>query len=174
MLFTCNVTAFSKTILLAIFLHHENISFDNYRTIGADSIRARASQVVLVVKTPPADAGDVRDVGSIPGLGRSLEGRHGNPFQYACLENPMDRGAWWATNYRVTKSRHDWSNLAHTELELTSRSAHMKTDTKGPHFKKSLDTFKMSQSDHTLKESTGGTNVNIALTWARQNILSSY
>ena len=66
-----------------------------------------ASQVELVVKNLPANAGDVRDVGSIPGLGRSLEGRHGNPFQYACLENPMDRGAWWATNYRVTKSRHD-------------------------------------------------------------------
>ena len=51
------------------------------------------------------------------------------------------------------------------ELELTSRrSAHLKTDTKGPHFKKSLDTFKMSQSDHTLKENVGGTDANIALT----------
>ena len=52
----------------------------------------RASQVVLVVKNPPANAGDVRDVGSIPGLGRSLGGGHGNPFLYSCLENPMDRG----------------------------------------------------------------------------------
>ena len=60
-----------------------------------------------MVKTPPADAGDVRDVGSIPELGRSLEGRHGSPLQYSCLENPMDRGAWWATVYRLTKSRHD-------------------------------------------------------------------
>ena len=107
MLFTVNVTAFSKTILLAVFLHHETISLDNYRTIGADSIRARASQVVLVVKNPPADAGGVRDVGSVPGLGRSLEGRHGNPLQYSCLENPMDRGAWWAAVYRVAKSGHD-------------------------------------------------------------------
>ena len=48
---------------------------------------SRASQVALVVKNPPADAGDIRDVGLIPGLGRS----HGNPLQYSCLENPMDR-----------------------------------------------------------------------------------
>ena len=48
------------------------------------------------VKNPPANAGDVRDAGSIPGLGRSLEGRHGNPLQYSCLENSsdMDRGTW--------------------------------------------------------------------------------
>ena len=54
-----------------------------------------ASQVVLVVKNLPANAGHVRDMGSIPGLGRSPGGRHGNPLQYSCLENPMDRGAWW-------------------------------------------------------------------------------
>ena len=50
---------------------------------------ARASQVELVVKNLPANAGDIRDEGSIPGLGRSP----GNPLQYSCLENPMDRGA---------------------------------------------------------------------------------
>ena len=44
--------------------------------------------------TPPANAGDARDVGSIPGLGRSPGGRNGNPLQYSCLEIPMDRGAW--------------------------------------------------------------------------------
>ena len=47
-----------------------------------------ASQVVLVVRNPPANAGEVRDPGSIPGSGRSPGGRHGNPFQYSCLENP--------------------------------------------------------------------------------------
>jgi len=57
-----------------------------------------------VVKNPPADAGDVRDAGSIPGLGRSPGGGHGNPLQYSCLENPMDRGAWRATVHRVTES----------------------------------------------------------------------
>ena len=49
-------------------------------------------------------AGDLRDVGSNPGLGRSPEG-NGNPLQYSCLENPMDRGAWWATVHSVAKSQ---------------------------------------------------------------------
>ena len=64
-----------------------------------------ASQVALVVKNPPANAGDIRDVGSICGLGRSPGGGLGNPLQYSCLENPMDRGAWQATVHRVAKSR---------------------------------------------------------------------
>ena len=55
--------------------------------------------VVLVVKNPPANAGDVREVGSIPGLGRSPGEGHGKPLQYSCLENPMDRGAWWASSW---------------------------------------------------------------------------
>ena len=57
-----------------------------------------------VVKNPPANAGNIRDVGFIPGLGRSPGGGHGNPLQYSCLENPMDRGAWQATVYRVAES----------------------------------------------------------------------
>ena len=61
------------------------------------------AQVALVVKNLPANAGDIRDAGSIPGLGRSLGEGHGNPFQYSCLENPMDRGAWWAIVHRVTE-----------------------------------------------------------------------
>ena len=61
--------------------------------------------VALVVKNPPANAGDVRDTGSIPGSGRSPAGRHGNLFQYSYLENPMARGAWWATVHRVTQSQ---------------------------------------------------------------------
>ena len=55
------------------------------------------SQVALVVKNLPASAGGVRDGGSIPGLGRSPGGGHGNPLQYSCLEDPTDREAWWAT-----------------------------------------------------------------------------
>ena len=54
-----------------------------------------------VVKTPPANAGDK---GSIPGWERSSGGRNGNPLQYTCLENPVDRGGWRATVHRVTKS----------------------------------------------------------------------
>ena len=53
----------------------------------------RASQVVLVVKSPPVNARDVRDTGLIPGSGRSSGGGHDNPLQYSCLENPTDRGA---------------------------------------------------------------------------------
>ena len=58
-----------------------------------------------VVKNPPANAGDAEDAGSIPGLGRSPRGGNGNPVQYSCLGNPMDRGAWPATIHRVAKSR---------------------------------------------------------------------
>ena len=57
-----------------------------------------------VVKNPPANAGDIRDVGLIPGSGRSPGVGNGNPFQYSCLENPVDRGARWATVHRVAKS----------------------------------------------------------------------
>ena len=60
------------------------------------------SQVALVVKSPPANAGDAS---LIPRLGRCSEGEYGNALQYSCLVNPKDRGAWQATVYRVTKSR---------------------------------------------------------------------
>ena len=76
-----------------------------------------ASQVILVVKNSPANAGDTRDAGSIPGSGRSLGGGHGNPLQYSCLENPMDRGASWATVCGVSKSR--------AQLKQHSMQAHM-------------------------------------------------
>ena len=74
--------------------------------LDLDSSRSQsASQVALVVKNSPANAGHTRDLGSIPGLGRSPGGGHGNPLRYSCLENPMDRGAWWATVHAVMKSR---------------------------------------------------------------------
>ena len=69
----------------------------------------------LVVKNPPASAGDKRDVGSIPGAGRSPGGGHGHPLKYSCLENPMDRGAWWATVHRVTKIQ---TRLLHTYIHI--------------------------------------------------------
>ena len=56
-----------------------------------------------MVKDSPAIPGDTRDVGLIPGSGRSPEEGNGNPVQYSCLKNPMDRGAWWATIHGVTK-----------------------------------------------------------------------
>ena len=64
-----------------------------------------ASQVALVEKNPPTNAGDVRDTGLIPGSGRFPGGGNGTPLQYSCLENPMDRGPWRSTAHGVTKSR---------------------------------------------------------------------
>ena len=58
-----------------------------------------------MVKNPLVHAGDPRDMGSIPGSGRSLGEGNGNPLQYSCLENPIDRGAWWATVHGVAKSQ---------------------------------------------------------------------
>ena len=72
--------------------------------IGLTTHKMTALQVVLVVKNPFANAGDVRDLGLIPGSGRFPGEGNGNPLEYSCLENPMDRGAWWATVDRVTKS----------------------------------------------------------------------
>ena len=63
-----------------------------------------ASQLALVVKNPPANAGDIRDVGSIPESGRFPGEGNSNPLHYSCLENPMDRGTWRATIHGVAKS----------------------------------------------------------------------
>ena len=84
-----------------------------------------ASQVALVVKHPPATAGDKRDTVLISESGRSPREGHGNPLQYLCLENPMDTGAWWATVHSVTKR---WTWL------------------------KWLNTFKMERSYGTLEQ----------------------
>ena len=70
----------------------------------------RASHVVLVVKNPLANTGDIRDMGSIPGSERSPGGDgHGNPLQYSCLENPIDRRAWRATVHGVANSLKQFS-----------------------------------------------------------------
>ena len=73
-------------------LYNPNISKNNpvSKSLGA-------SQLALVIKNMPANAGDIGDTGLIPGLGISPRRGHGNPLQYSCLENPMDRGAWRAT-----------------------------------------------------------------------------
>ena len=72
-----------------------------------------ASQVTLVVEDPPANAGDIRDAGLIPGWGRSPGGGHNNPLQYSWLENLMDKGAWWATqSVRVAESDVTEADLA--------------------------------------------------------------
>ena len=68
-----------------------------------------------MVKNWPADVGDAKDTESIPGWGRSPGGGNGNPLQYSCLENPMDRGVWWATVHGLAKSR------THLKLLSTER-----------------------------------------------------
>ena len=94
--------------------------------------------MALVVKNPPANIGDIRDVSSIPGLGRSPGGEESNPLQQSCLENPMDRGAWWATVHGVAKSR---------------------TTTERPHFHSSILTLLHSSplNTHHLSELGLGT-----------------
>ena len=74
-------------------------------TLNLPGISYGASQVARVVKNPPANAGDLRDEVLVSGLGRSPGGGYGNPLQYSCLENPMDRGTWWATIHREAKSQ---------------------------------------------------------------------
>ena len=76
-----------------------------------------ASRVVLVVKNTVASAGEMRDEGSVPGLGRSPGGGHGNPLQYSCLKNPMDRGVQWATVHKVSTSV-TWLKRLNTFLRL--------------------------------------------------------
>ena len=84
---------------------------------------SQASPVAQLVKNLPANAGDVRDMGSIPGVGRSSGEGNGKPLQYSCLKNPMDGGTWWATVHGVEKSRtrlSDFTSL-HRELFLPYR-----------------------------------------------------
>ena len=68
--------------------------------------------MVLVVKNPPTNVRHIRDVGLIPGSGRLPGGGHGNPLQFSCPKNPMDRGGWWATVHSITKSRTQQKQLS--------------------------------------------------------------
>jgi len=89
---------------------------------------ARASQAALVMKSPPANAGDVRAAGSIPGSGSSPAEGNANPLWDPCLENPMDRGAWRATVHRVTKSQTQMSvhvcACTHTHRQTRQTKGH--------------------------------------------------
>ena len=68
---------------------------------------SKASHVAQMVKNLPPSVGDTGNMGSIPGSERSLEVGNGNPLQYSCLKNPMDRGAWWAIIHGIQRARHD-------------------------------------------------------------------
>ena len=86
------------------------------------------TQVALVVKNRPASAGDARDVGLIPGPGRSPGVGNGNPLQYSCLGNSMDRGAWWGTVPGVAKS---WTRLSARAHTHTHTHTHTQTSLLG-------------------------------------------
>ena len=79
--------------------------------------------MALLSKNPTANTGDIGDVGLIPGSGRSLGEGNGNPLQYSCLENSMDRGSWWATVHGVLKNQTQLSNYTHTHTH-THAHAH--------------------------------------------------
>ena len=96
-------------------------------TRSQSGTRNNTNLVVLVVKNPPANAGDIRDVGSIPGPGRSPGGVHGNPLQYSCLEKPMNREVWQATVHRVAKS---WTRL--NQLSMHTRDYETRKTSKTP------------------------------------------
>ena len=83
----------------------------------------RASQVVPMIKNLSANAGDTRDTGSILGSGRSPGVGNGNPLQYSCLENPIDRGAWWVIDHQVAKSWTQLSLYAHTHTHTHTQKA---------------------------------------------------
>ena len=76
--------------------------------------------MVLVIKNLSANPGDKSDACLIPELGRFPEGRHGNPLQYSCLENPRDRGAWWATVHRVMQSQTQLTPLSISSVQSLS------------------------------------------------------
>ena len=101
-------------------------SCDNPRSFRHTNAWVGIAQVALVVKNPPANAGDIRGEGSTPGSERSPGGGHDNPLQYSCLENPTGRGAWWAKVYRVAKSR--------TQLKRLSTHARGKVNDSTLHF----------------------------------------
>ena len=79
-----------------------------WRGPGSPFVTLYPSKVALVVKNLSTNARDLGDAGSIPGWGRSPGGGHGHPLQYSRLENPMDRGAWWAPAHGVAQS---WTRL---------------------------------------------------------------
>ena len=88
--------------------------------IKTDIVKIHGFPDVSIGKESTCNAGDTGDVGSVPGLGRSPGGGNGNPLQYSCLENPMDRGAWWATVHESQSVRHNWELTLTVKIE-TSR-----------------------------------------------------
>ena len=99
-------------IFISLLLFHSEMCLPSL--VHSKLVKSLSGQKPSVVKNLPANAGDTRDVVSIPGLGGSPGEGNGNPLQCSCQENPMDRGAWQATVHGVAKSRTRFSNLTAT------------------------------------------------------------
>ena len=104
--------------LHVLWSQDDNSRFSHHMKLREKTVSFPMPQFYQVFHVAPvvnANAGDIRDLGLIPGLGRSIGGGHGNPLQYSCQENPMDRETWWATVHRVTKS---WTGLKQLSMHL--------------------------------------------------------
>ena len=101
----CLIAAFNSKGYMPLCSHQGQRVFSTRVLGSALTNLSWASHVALVIKNPPANVGDIRDVGLIPAVGRSSGEGHGSPLQYSCLKNPMDRGTWWTMIHRVTKSQ---------------------------------------------------------------------
>ena len=112
----------------------------------------RASQVAQVVKNLPANTGDIRDTDSVPGLERSPGGGHGNPLQYSCLENPMDRGACQAIVHGLAKS---WTQQKRLSMHAYTREGQESL------FQPCEDTIRRLQSSRGLSPNRGLTGTDI-------------
>ena len=108
-----------------------------------------------MVKNPSANAGDIRDVGSVLGLGRALGRGHGNPLQHSCLENPMDRGAWWATVHGVTQSWTQLKQLSSSSNSILEAWLSVNCDNRGEE-RTLLSVWLVSQASKDLKRSVAG------------------
>ena len=108
-----------------------------------------------MVKHPPVNAGDIRDVGLISGSGRSPGGGNGNPLQYFGLENPVDRGAWWATVHRASKS---WTLLKRLNMRAcmlqTRNETNAKNSGRNPLGRGTGETCLLAMSINRAKESS--------------------
>ena len=108
-----------------------------------------------MVKNPPANGGDTRDMGSIPRSGRSPGGGHDNPLQYSCLGNPMDREAWWAIVHGVSKSQTRLSTHTHTHTHTHTEPMDCTTPSVNSNRNSGLWVMIMHQWHSTLVEDIG-------------------
>ena len=136
----------------ALWVSMKSLVHEQTRNPETNSQLCVHTQVTLVVKNLLANIGDLRDVSAIPGWGTSPGGGHSNPLQYPCLENPVDRGAWWATVHGVTKGR-GRSVTTHT---------HTHTHVIGLCFRLPRMRHMVTKEIHTVWTSKGAVRVDLA------------